>query len=78
MDLFLQAFLSKTIDTPALDLPPLGDEVRERFHQLCILQTVAKRFHNFLGSQEDLDEEELTSDSDCRFKKSMFDFCFLF
>ena len=23
----LQAFLSKTIDTPALDLPPLGDEV---------------------------------------------------
>ena len=23
----VQAFLSKTIDTPALDLPPLGDEV---------------------------------------------------
>ena len=27
-DSMMQAFLSKTIDTPALDLPPLGDEVR--------------------------------------------------
>ena len=44
MDLFLQAFLSKTIDTPALDLPPLGDEVREGLHQLCILETVGKQF----------------------------------
>lgn len=43
-DQYSQAFLSKTIDTPALDLPPLGDE-------------------------EDLDEEELTSDSDCRSQK---------
>ena len=43
---FLQAFLSKTIDTPALDLPPLGDEVREQFHQLFILQIIVRQFRH--------------------------------
>ena len=53
----LQAFLSKTIDTPALDLPPLGDEVlKSMFLPIFIDRCL----------QEDLDEEELTSDSDCR------------
>ena len=53
----LQAFLSKTIDTPALDLPPLGDEVvKPNFLPIFIDRCL----------QEDLDEEELTSDSDCR------------